>query len=389
MEKGARRIVRLNQTVSLLFHRVMNVIKFARNFINIPITRILSGTIAAGTLLLIAGCGSGNDSTSSNSTQAPQELGPDHIELVYTFEVGKRYVYQFDMAYETDFGEALGALMPDSQNVTQSQEYSISVVEELPNKGKRLEFAFHKNKFTMNMGDMKMDYDSEKPLDPKDPSSMMFAPFNEAIGPAVTIEIDAENSVTSISGIDEIRDKVVAQAPPQIASMATGIFSTYYVENLTTPSGNPLTPVKPGDSWPSNLTQDLGPLGTFFADMQYQFKKMENHEGSECAQIAYSGTIRGSSASESNDPGQMMEVTGGQLFGKQWFDPAIGHYTDASSEQNMTMKMMVPGLPAEAMAGGGIQLKVKQKISRKMIRIEDIDAAEAEPATSDTAEPTP
>ena len=119
-----------------------------------------------------------------------------------------------------------------------------------------------------------------------------------------------------------------------------------------------------------------------------QFKKMENHEGSECAQIAYSGTIRGSSASESDNPNQMMEVTGGQLYGKQWFDPEVGHYTDASSEQNMTMKMTVPGLPAEAMAGGGIELKVKQKISRKMIRIEDINPAsetESVPSEADAS----
>lgn len=354
----------------------MNVNKLDRNLTNIPFSNFVNGMLASGALLLTFGCGSGDEPSSASQTQAVQELGPDHIEIVYNFEIGKRYVYEFHMAYETDFGEALGALMPDSQNVTQSQEYSISVVEELPDQGKRLEFVFHKNKFKMDMGDMKMDYDSDKPIDPNDPGSMMFAPFNEAIGPAVTVEIDAENKITSLSGIDEIRDKVVSQSPPQIASMASGIFSTYYIENLTVPSGNPLNPVKPGDSWPSNLTQDLGPLGTFFADMQYQFKKMENHEGSECAQIAYSGTIRGSAASEGNNPAQMMEVTGGQIFGKQWFDPAVGQYTDASSEQEMTMTMAVPGLPAEAMAGGGIQLDVKQKVSRKLIRIEDIEPAE-------------
>ena len=337
--------------------------------INSSIKNVISGFLL---VIFLAACAP-SPSESANDSAPQNEMGPDHIEVALKFEVGKRYIYAFDMSYEMDFGDALGAMMADGQTVTQNQQYSISVTKESSDGAKTIEFSFLENRIDMDMGPLKMTYDSNKPIDPNDPASAMFAPFNKVIGEAIVVEIDKDQKVISVTGLDELREDILTVANPQIAGMATGIFSNYYVENLTVPSGNPLRPIKPGDSWPSNATHNLGALGTFMADLQYQFKKMELHEGSECAQIAFSGTIRGKPSDvESSEVGQMMEITGGNIFGRQWYDPEIGQICDSSSEQKMKIKMSVPGIPAEALQDGGLILDVQQQLSRKLVRVETI-----------------
>ena len=336
-------------------------------------------------LVLFTACSPEPAETGSNAEPEVQ-LGPDHIEVVLNFEVGKSYIYEFDMSYEMDFGEELGAMLAGGQTVTQFQKFSISVTKESPESGKTLEFKFLQNRIEMDLGAMKMTYDSEEPIDPNDPGSAMFAPFNKVIGATIVLEIDQDQKVTSVTGIDELRESILETANPQIAGMASGIFSNYYVENLTVPSGNPLRPIKPGDSWPSSATHNLGALGTFMADLQYQFKKMEIHEGSECAQIAFSGTIKGKPSDiESNEFGQMMEITGGTIFGRQWYDPKTGQITDSSSEQKMKIKMSVPGIPAEALQEGGLILDVQQQLSRKLVRVESI-SSDSNALETETAE---
>jgi hypothetical protein len=346
-------------------------------------SQIKSSSIAIALAYLAVACSPGSDSSKTDASTS-QEIGPDHIEIVHKFDVGKRYVYEFDMAYETDFGAAFGGMMPKGQGATQTQEYAVSVIEETPSGGRLLEFTFQRNKFDMNMGGMKTSFDSNDPIDSKDPSSIMFEAFNKAIGQAIKVELDAKSEIVSVSGLDAIRDSIIESAPPQIAAMIDGTFSNLYIENLTVPTGLPLQQVKPGDSWPSNITQNLGVLGTMMADLQYQFKKMENHEGAECAQIAFSGTIRGRPNKEAEgETKQMMDITGGTTFGKQWYDPEIGQFTDSAVEQNMKMKVAVPGLPAEAMEGGGLTVEISQKVSRKLLRVESI--GDPEP-TEETAE---
>lgn len=334
---------------------------------------------ALGLALLLAGCAPDSDSTAGKEgASATQEIGPDHIEITHRFEVGKRYVYGFDMTYETNFGDALGGMMPKGQGATQYQEYAVSVLEATDSGGKILEFEFLRNKFDMDMGGMKAKFDSAEPADPNDPSSFMFESFNKILDHKITIEIDKDQEVISVSGIEKLREAIVESAQPQIASMVNSMSSEVYIENMTVPRGLPMNQVKPGDSWPSNITQNLGVLGTLIADQQFQFKKMENHEGSECALIAFSGTLRGRPSKENTgEMAQMMNITGGSTFGKQWYDPNIGQFTDSAIQQEMKMKMTVPGLPAEAMQGGGLTVDISQKLSRKLIRIESIDSSES------------
>jgi len=341
---------------------------------------------AMGLACLTAACSPESDSSSSNAdASASQEIGPDHIEIAVRFETGKRYIYEYDMTYETDFGDTLGAMMPDGQSATQLQQYAISVVEDTATGGKLLEFEFQRNKIDMNMGGMQTSFDSDEPVDINDPTAIMFEPFNKTIGKKIKMEIDENNKLVSISGIEELRDEILESAHPQIAGMAEPMFSKVYVEEMSIPSGLPLQPVKPGDSWPSNITRNLGALGTIVADNQFQFKKMENHEGVECAQIVFSGTIRGkpNREEEEGEMSQMMDITGGSTFGKQWFDPNLGQFTDSTLQQDMKMKMTVPGLPAEAMEGGGLTLDISLKLSRKLIRIESIESPETVEETTE------
>ena len=331
---------------------------------------LLTASAALVLLVLTGGC-----SPESGRSSDP-EIGPDHLEIALQYDVGKRYLFEFDMSYETDFGEALGNLLPEGQRATQTQQFSVGVLEATPSGGRKLEFEFLETRFDIDMGGVKASFNSQDQVKEGDPFADMYAGLTQAMGHPISVELDADLQVVSTDGIEGLRQQVLSNANPQLEAMVQGMFSESYIANLTRPSGIPERPVQPGDSWPLEITQDLGALGRFVTDQQYQFKNLENHQDTECALMTFSGTVKGGSKAESEGMSQMMEITGGKTSGKMWYDPRVGQFIDASTEQDLKMRMAVPGIPAEAMQGGGLMLEVRQTMRRRLVRVDDIGASD-------------
>ena len=345
--------------------------------------------ISAATLTF--GCSPGENGDTANSNQAPIELTSDHVDISYRYEPGKRYLYEYKISSRTKFGEGLATAFPggnQEMRQTQTQKIALSVLKENPDGGKSLEIEFVSLSLEMDMGVMKISFDSEQPVDESDPVSAMLAPtLKKMIGHKIQVELDENNQIVSASGTEEALEKMMESLDPQAAPMLRGMLDMFgsedYVEGFIAPLKLPPHPVKPGDSWPAETTKNLGPMGVLSMDLQCQFESKAMRDGRETLSIIFSGTLASKANSEASGDGTMMgmamEIVGGEVFGRHWYAPEIGMIVDSNMQMDIKMKMTLPsGLPGGSAENRQVEMEIHQEIHSKLLSIESVEEADAE-----------
>lgn len=346
--------------------------------------------ISAATLAF--GCSPGENGDTANSNQPPTELTPEHVDISYRYEPGKRYLYEHKVSSRTKFGKGMPLEMPggnQEMRQTQTQKITLSVLKENPDGGKSLEIEFGHVRMDMEMMGMNVSFDSEQIVDENDPASAMFASIMEKmVGHKIQLELDENNQIVSTSGTEEILETFTESLDPQTAGMFQGMFDIFasedYAENFIEPLKLPPHPVKPGDSWPVNTTQRLGPMGVLSTDLQCQFESKTMREGRETLSIAFSGTMESKADSEASGDSTMMgmgmEIVGGKMSGRHWFAPEIGMIVDSNTQMDMKMKMTLPsdfpgGTTEENME---MEMEIHQEFDFKLLNVESTKESETE-----------
>ena len=372
----------------------MNLLQQLRHFLGGALfSKIFARNLALiSAATLASGCSPGEDADTADFNQAPSELTSDHVDISYRYEPGKRYLYEYKISSRTKLGEGLAppSFSAGNQEMrqTQTQKIALSVLDENPAGGKSLEIEFVGLSLEMNMGVMKLSYDSEKPVDENDPVAAMLAPILKKVdGHKIQMELDENNQIVSASGTEEMLKKITESVNPQDAAMFRGMLdmlrSEDYVENFIAPLKLPPHPVKPGDSWPAETTQNLGPMGVLSMDLQCRFESKEMREGRETLSIAFSGTMESKADSEASSDGPTMgmdmEIVGGAVFGRHWYAPEIGMTVDSNMQMDMKMKMTLPpGLPGGSEENREVEMEIHQEIHSKLLSIESAKETGAE-----------
>lgn len=375
----------LESHLKILF---MNSSQWLRLFLGGALSsKIVARNLAwIGAATLAFGCSPGENAETANSNQSQTELSPDHVDISYRYEPGKRYLYEHKTSSRTKFGKGMLPGMPggnQEMRQTQTQKIALSVLKENPDGGKSLEIEFGHIRMEMDMMGMNISFDSEQPADENDPSSAMLAPIMEKmVGHKIQLELDANNQIVSSSGAEEMLENITESLDPQAAGMFQGMFDIFasegYAENFIEPLKLPPHPVKPGDSWPVNTTQSLGPMGVLSMDLQCQFESKTMRDGRETLSIAFSGTLDSKADSESSGEddtmmGMEMEIVGGQVSGRHWFAPEIGMIVDSNTQMDMKMKMKMtipsdfPGSSEENME---MEMDIHQELHSKLLNVE-------------------
>ena len=330
---------------------------------------MLAGVAAC---LFLFGCAPESDPLATQQGAAP-ENSPNHANLYQRYEPGKRYIYHFDMTYEMEMDEALGEMMPEGGAMSHTQEFALSVLEGLPDGGARLELEFLKVEIDSNLAGQNLSFNSEDTTKPQLSELPQVRVFQQMIGSKLNLDVDATGQVQSVKGLLALRSKATEGIDPQIGELIASTFTESYVDNIVTPMLPPHQGVQPGDSWPSNQNRDMGVMGVAMMDIQSQYKGKVEHRGQDAAHITFSGVITGKTSGDSSDPfSDMMKLSEGKVTGSHWYAFETGQVFDSSVDQTMTMKLEIPGLPAEAMPGGGMTIGFHQKYSRRLLRVESI-----------------
>jgi len=192
----------------------------------------------------------------------------DSVLLKFNFQKGKTYNYtmMLDAVRKKD-DKRMGTMM--------KWNYDMQVVDE--SKGlKTLKTTYKRIDMTMNMGnDQKMEFSSEKKVDPMDFMQMPSKMFGIIKGKSFTMQVDQKGEVVSISGFDKIGEAVIAEMnvpdemKPTIRQNFQKQFNDDAVKQMFSQSFNALPNkyVKVGDSWKTNaslttLKQDISTVYT-------------------------------------------------------------------------------------------------------------------------------
>ena len=348
-----------------------------------------------GAATLASGCSPGENADTANSNQPPTELTSDHVDISYRYEPGKRYFYEYKISSRTKLGEGLMPGMPNGNQEmrqNQTQKIILSVLKENPDGGKSLEIEFGHILMEMEMMGMNISIDSEKPAEDGNPlSAMLASTLEKMVGHKIHVELDENDQIVSTSGTEEMLEKLTESMNLQEAGMLQGMFDMFasedYAENFIEPLKLPPHPVKPGDSWPVNTTQSLGPMGVLSMDLQCQFESKTMREGRETLSIAFSGTMESKADSEASGDSTMMgmgmEIVGGKMSGRHWYAPEIGMIVDSNTQMDMKIKMTLPSFPP----GGSeenqeMEMKTHQEIHYKLLNVETAEETGTESNSS-------
>ena len=337
-----------------------------------------------GAATLASGCSPGENADTANSNQPPTELTSDHVDISYRYEPGKRYLYEYKVSSQNKIGGGLMPGMPggnQEMRQNQTQKIILSVLKENPDGGKSLEIEFGHILIEMEMMGMDISIDSEKPAEDGNPlSAMLASTLEKMVGHKIHVELDENDQIVSTSGTEEMLEKLTESMNLQEAGMLQGMFDMFasedYAENFIEPLKLPPHPVKPGDSWPVNTTQSLGPMGVLSMDLQCQFESKTMREGRETLSIAFSGTMESKADSEASGDSTMMgmgmEIVGGKMSGRHWYAPEIGMIVDSNTQMDMKMKMTLPsdfpgGTTEENME---MEMEIHQEFNFKLLNVE-------------------
>jgi hypothetical protein len=191
-------------------------------------------------------------------------------------------------------------------------------------------------------------YDSANPSqNSSDPTiGQIGAVMGALVGESITIVMSPNGAIQKMEGMTRILQKV-QQAAPQAGNALGmgGLESVLSDEAFKGTFGQgfgslPPTPVKPGDTWKSDLTMP-NPFGTMSISTTHNLKAVETAGGRELARIVSTSTIK--AAPGGKPPAFPMPVTvqfnDGTGEGETIFDRKLGRTQKATALSTLPMSM--------------------------------------------------
>jgi hypothetical protein len=240
-----------------------------------------------------------------------------------------------------------GSPQPMSQNLTMSLQSALTVSADPASGNHDVETIYTSAKMNMAMnGNPVMSFDSAASStgDANPPA----ATFGKMIGSKVVFVLAPDNHVASVQGVDALQQAI---APSDPTGMMKGMFSADALkQQIDYSKFLPAKPVQPGDSWPVQIDDPMGTMGTMIMKYTLTLTAWDKHEGHWCAKMAVRGTINTKPGENPEIPGMKgmkMDIQGGTCSGDMWFDLDAGMFVDGTLIQDMKINMTVPNPMAQ------------------------------------------
>jgi hypothetical protein len=193
----------------------------------------------------------------------------------------------------------------------------------------------------------RIDYDSRAgtPL----PTNPMFAPFAivaALAGKSIEAKLGPDGKAVSTSGLDEIREEMVAIAAPNNPALAARLRESLRSASADDLVGNanvrvdqalPSRPVAPGDEWTGDVS-----VGTDQTRMRlqqtYTLVEVGSEGGRRIARVGIKGTM--TRETDAANPGTAVGAMNGDILGEMTFDLDRGVMLRSTQTQVITAQLM-------------------------------------------------
>jgi Family of unknown function (DUF6263) len=281
------------------------------------------------------------------------------MEMQFKWAVGKQYVMRMDL-HQTSATDVPNMKQPMQQEVDMTQDYTISVLKELPDDGRELELEFTGMKMGSKMGNrvvISFDSAQDKSSDARNPVAPI---LRKMVGGKLKYVTDAAGRVVRLEGFQEFAKQITAGSKPDIQAMFSSMYSEGQLKMLCDVARMaPNRGVKPGDSWDMNIQEEMGNVGTIMVNAKLKFKDWEQHGARKCARIESTGEMTSKPAAATGTASPItIEIEKGKTTGTGWFDPDLGMVVESTADQTMTMKITAQGQTMTSRAKQTINFKV-------------------------------
>ena len=294
--------------------------------------RNLFGLLTASVLsILLWGCnGSGS--------------GTEAVDLKFNLEKGKTYVYGLKTHF--DLNMDMGG---KKMNTGGDADFGFDMkVDDVDAQGNRmLSCTYDGIRFKMSAMGMDMGYDSKNVGDTSKENMMsgMFRKiFSGMLDKTFKMTMSPKGEVSKIEGIKELMESMAGHmdvAENMKAQMQKTMEQTFSDEKIKQNFEQgfafyPANPVKIGDTWSKNLTQNMNTMA-MNVDTKYSLKEINNNT----VNLDVAGTIRSAGNDSSVTKGMDMK---GDSKGTMEIDRSTGFVKHSSMD--MTIKVTAPGMAA-------------------------------------------
>ena len=173
----------------------------------------------------------------------------ESVKLKFDLLKGKTYAYRMNFDMSKQDGER-------KASNTMKWNYEMKVLAEKAGV-KTIQTTYKQIEMAMNMGEMKMEFSSEKEVDPSNFMQMPSRMFKAIKGKSFTMQVNEKGEIISVSGFDKIGEAMANEMnlPENSKAMMMKNFKEQFSdESVKQMFGQffdvfPNKAVKPGDSW--------------------------------------------------------------------------------------------------------------------------------------------
>ncbi len=332
----------------------------------------LASSISLGLAILGTSCSSQNTSQNLAANAAQKAT------------VGQRYLYTHELATVIEMSGSLGGLGMSGANIKRdiTQDVAISVLEFRPDGSRLTELEFLTIKVVVDLAGMKISYDSQNTADGGSSPSramlgmsldLLFAPL---IGKKIRYEIDADNRISPVSGIDELKNAIERAAASSGAEDMGMVQITdrfllgqQYLDAFRFEV--PERQLSPGDAWSfSAIHYSDYETAPFDIEMNCRFDSMDLSGERKTMLVSASGTMdaeEGKKLTAIMDlPGDLSHFEPPQMSDTVHYDPELGLIVDSDSKMKTTMSFSLdqgPAVPESSLATVGINTHLTYRLT--------------------------
>lgn len=295
----------------------------------------------------------------------------------------------------TDTVGTVSGLGPGGQNMTQKadQWMKMECLDTDAAGVTTIRITFERMGMTMNVGPIRMAYDSADKDAASSPTSInpIARMFDAMIGKSMTARVDPQGKALEVTGYRDIMNGVFEKAPggQQMAKMMESILSDDTImEKFGYFTWLPKKPVQVGETWPSQQEMQMGPLGKIVMKGKNKLIGIETVNGHRCARVATTMNMEMDNADkpyEIDGKRLQMQMTSTGGTGSWLWDLDRGRMLQMKTTTPMEMTLRTRAPASQSQPADG--LKMVQKLTYTTVMEEVEGNPNKMPPESSAAEP--
>jgi hypothetical protein len=272
------------------------------------------------------------------------------VTMQAAWPVGKRCIYRVETITSSDVPRK------NTRNIihaefTLGQDLAFSVTNAAPDGSREVQMEILSVQMETARDDgVTLSFDSDNKVMQVDENELINR-LKRLIGLKLTFQVSPDNKVTRMDGTKEFNNRAPGPGGSLRGVAASALnrqVNPAFYKDIVEMGMLPKNPVKVGETWTVSRQGGPGLWGVNGAvEINYKFSGWQRREGTNCARVDFSGTIKPSTRTNQSilrgiaaaaAPPKTPSTEEGTINGQSWFDPGLALAVETICDQSFTTK---------------------------------------------------